>query len=240
MSPARDVVLGDAVNWLRDLAEAGAYGAVVFSPPDPDTMGMEVPDWKVWFAEATLAALDATGRKYPLVLSVADRKAGGRWIPKDALVVQAAWETGWADVLWHKIVLRRKVGHVNIWRPGYDHLLAVGGPGCRPGKATPDVIERGPALWFRGIGLNVATVTVRFIMETAPGARVLNPFCGMGTMLAVANDYGLDAAGCDNDPGMAEASRTAVSPREPYRPGDASRASVEAMAHNARAQEEEQ
>lgn len=178
----------DAFDWLP--ANAGT-GAVVAVLPDAAEVNMAVDAWTEWFRVAAAACFAAsTG---PTVFLQTDRKVGGRWIDKAALIADVAN----VPLLWHRIVLRRGVGATDIHRPTYSHLVAYG-PG-RPGRPAPDVIDGGKRLWRDGIGVAAA----RFIADYLHAAgvpHVLNPFAGHGTILAAAAAAGMDATGCELDP----------------------------------------
>ena len=58
--------------------------------------------------------------------------------------------------------------------------------------AAPDVFDRGEMLWPRGIGLDAAYMGLTFLREVAQVRHVLDPFCGVGTVLAMANALGMD------------------------------------------------
>ena len=47
-------------------------------------------------------------------------------------------------------------------------------------------------LWPRGIGLDAAYMGLTFLREVAQVRHVLDPFCGVGTVLAMANAMGMD------------------------------------------------
>jgi hypothetical protein len=203
----REVLQGDAVEWMR---RHGGEGSVITSPPDAEPMGMTLEEWLPWFRFAVKACLWTAGDAHPAIFYMSDRKREGRLLSKGAEVMFVARSVR-MEVLWHKIVLRKPVGAVNLHRPGWDHLIAVGGKGCRPGAASPDVMERGPALWMRGFGINPARVAVDLAM--IHGGPVIAPFCGRGTILAVAEDAGLDSVGIDTDPECVEYARTAGVPK---------------------------
>ncbi|HWA72435.1 MAG TPA: DNA methyltransferase [Polyangiaceae bacterium] len=47
------------------------------------------------------------------------------------------------------------------------------------------------------MGVSACQLACRFLIEETPTRRVVDPFCGHGTVLAVANAMGLDALGVD-------------------------------------------
>jgi 2-polyprenyl-3-methyl-5-hydroxy-6-metoxy-1,4-benzoquinol methylase len=131
-----------------------------------------------------------------------DRKANGVLYSKIMFLFDAAT---WArkNILWHKIVLSQKLQTVSLFRPGFSHLVAFGS-NCKSGRATPDVFYGGEKIYENGIGLNAA----RRAIEFASKWPVVDPFCGRGTIVAVASLMGLDATGIDIDPKQIEAAQT--------------------------------
>jgi hypothetical protein len=84
-------------------------------------------------------------------------------------------------------------------RPGFTHLIAVSRAlQCPDALPIPDVIaDAGPQKWVRAMGVRAAAHAVRFAREQARARIVFDPFCGVGTVLAVANALGLDALGVE-------------------------------------------
>ena len=72
--------------------------------------------------------------------------------------------------------------------------------GARKGPVE-GVNAGGHMSWSHAIGEDACAMAVEYCAEhvSAGGERaaVLNPFCGQGSVLAVANGYGLDAVGMD-------------------------------------------
>jgi hypothetical protein len=66
------------------------------------------------------------------------------------------------------------------------------------GKATADVLpDAGEVTWTRGMGVQACLAACRFILEHTATRTVVDPFCGHGTVLAVANALGMDAVGVE-------------------------------------------
>jgi tRNA G10 N-methylase Trm11 len=64
--------------------------------------------------------------------------------------------------------------------------------------SIPDVIaDPGRQPWVRAMGIRAAAHAVRFARDHAGASTILDPFCGVGTVLAVANALGLAASGVD-------------------------------------------
>lgn len=193
-------VCADALPWL---AAHPGVGAVVTSLPDADEVGLPLAAWSAWFERAATACVAATAPDAPAIFYQTDRKADGRTVSKAALVLRAAEGAG-ARLLWHKIVLRREPGAVDLHRPGFTHLLAVSRRG-RPGAATPDVLARGRMLYPNAMGLAAAICAVQFAARSS--RTVCDPFCGRGTVPAVAAALGLRAIGVDIDPAQIAAAQ---------------------------------
>jgi hypothetical protein len=75
-------------------------------------------------------------------------------------------------------------------------------------KSTPDVLpDLGEKTWQRGMGLEACMLAAKFIAEQTTTTTVVNPFCGEGSMLAVANAYNLSAIGIERSPKRAAKAR---------------------------------
>lgn len=205
IKPQRTVICADAVDWCEKHPE---HGPVVTSPPDANEVGMDIEEWAPWFNAAVLECLTVTGEKYPAVFYVTDRRHTGQIFSKSDVVFAAAGEAGY-QVLWHKIALRRQPNKLDLYRPTYTHLIAVGPAGTRGGKATPDVFDRGDVLYPNGMGRRAAAVAVEFVGKYAKGVPIVNPYCGRGTVLAAAEAFGYDSVGIDIDPEQCEAASEA-------------------------------
>jgi hypothetical protein len=204
--PLRTVHHGDGLAWLEEARRAGGGvvpgASIVTSLPDvselPDLSRAAEDGWERWFVEAAAACCAAIEDDALAVFFQSDVKHGGRWIDKGALVSRAAREAGLRPVF-HRIVLRVPAGTVTHGRAGYSHLLAFSRAATldlsRPG---PDVLpEAGPTTWTRGMGLHACRAACEAVIALTPTRVVLDPFCGHGTVLAVANELGLDAIGVE-------------------------------------------
>jgi tRNA G10 N-methylase Trm11 len=66
--------------------------------------------------------------------------------------------------------------------------------------------------WARAMGREACDAVARFLLEQTTCRTVVDPFCGLGTMLAVANLHGLDAVGVERSTRRAERARALVLP----------------------------
>ena len=195
--PSREVHCVDAIDWMRSrgpLAEACA----VTSLPDVSEVSLALPVWRGWFLEAVKLVVNSVPPDSGSLFFQSDIKRDGVWIDKGALVIRAAEDVG-AHVLFHKIICRRPPGMLTMGRPGYTHLIAVSRAAkCPDVLPIPDVVvDAGRQAWVRAMGIRAAAHAVRFARDHLRAKTIFDPFCGVGTVLAVANTLGLDAIGLE-------------------------------------------
>ncbi len=196
--PQRRVICADALEWLAT-GEPLVGAAVVTSLPDVcEFNGLSLERWQSWFMGAAKAIFDALPPGSPAIFYQTDIKVDGVWIDK-AYLCQRAAEAAGVSLLWHKIVCRKAPGVVTYGRPAYAHLLAFArGLGDDPARSVADVLADGGWMaWRRAIGVDAARLACRYVVRMTPLRRIVDPFCGQGTILAVANELGLDAIGVD-------------------------------------------
>lgn len=205
--PGREIHHAEALAWLAARGPQPGL-AVVTSLPDVSEVRLPLPDWRTWFLRAVTACVDAVEPAGVAVFFQSDIKREGSWIDKGALVVRAAEDAG-ARVLFHKIICRRPPGLPTFGRPGFTHLIAVSRTfRCPDELPIPDVIvDPGRAPWVRAMGIRAAAHAVRFVRDQAQAQVVLDPFCGVGTIPAVANALGLSAIGVELSRKRAEQAR---------------------------------
>lgn len=195
---SRVVHCGDGVAWL-EAATLGPEHAIVTSLPDvSEVPSMDLPTWRAWFVATAELACRAVADDAVTVFYQTDIKRDGRWIDKGYLVQQAAERAG-SHLLWHHVVCRAAPGTITFGRPAYSHLLAFSrGLRLDPGRSQADVLpDPGAMPWVRAMGADACHAVARFLSRQTACRVVVDPFCGLGTMLAVANAHGLDAVGVE-------------------------------------------
>ncbi len=204
----REVHQADALEWL-DAHPLEPRHAVVTSLPDSS----EVPrlgfdGWRQWFIDTSARLCRAVSDESVAIFFQTDVKLFGRWVDKGHLVHLGADAAGSA-LLWHKVVCRAPPGTTTFGRPAYAHLLCFSrGLKLEKGQSSPDVLERlGEMTWARAMGVEACVAACRFVLERTRCRTVVDPFCGLGTALAVANAMGLDALGVELSPKRAERAR---------------------------------
>ncbi len=202
------MVCGDGVEHLRR-GQFPADQAVVTSLPDASELpALGFEGWRDWFVETAALACAAVAGEAVTIFFQTDVKRDGRWIDKAHLVLAGADRAG-AHLLWHKVVCRAPPGITTFGRPAYAHLLCLSrGLRLPPGRSSPDVLPRlGEMTWARAMGREPCEAVARFLLSDTGCRTVVDPFCGVGTMLAVANAHGLDAVGVELSPKRAERAR---------------------------------
>ncbi len=205
--PRREVVCTDAIPWLRERGRIAGACAVT-SLPDVSETGLTLPAWRHWFLDTVQLVVNAVPDESAAVFFQSDIKRDGAWIDKGGLVVRAAEDAG-ARVLFHKIICRRQPGLLTLGRPGFTHLIAVSRAlRCPDALPIPDVVtDPGRQPWVRAMGIRAAAHAVRFARDQVRASLGLDPFCGVGTVLAVANALGLDALGVERSTKRCEQAR---------------------------------
>jgi DNA methylase len=195
--PVRTIVQADAFEWMAANA-ADPAASVITSLPDVSELPLDFDAWRSWFIDAARRVIRWTPPSGVAIFYQSDIRHRGEWVDKGYLVMRAAEEEQ-APVLWHKIVCRHPPGTISLGRPTYSHMICVmRGPRAAMRRPGPDVLpEAGFAPWSRAMGVAACRVACRFLCEETASRIVVDPFCGRGTVLAVANTMGLDAIGID-------------------------------------------
>lgn len=187
---------GDGVAYLRQSLPADH--AIITSLPDHSELpALGVEGWRQWFVDTVALACRAVADDAVAIFYQTDVKHDGRWIDKGHLVHAGADHAG-SHLLWHKIICRVPPDAITFGRPAYAHMLCVSrARRLSPGASTPDVIgSLGEMTWSRAMGTRACEAAVAFVASI--GARVVvDPFCGQGSVLAIANARGLDAVGVE-------------------------------------------
>jgi hypothetical protein len=209
MPPRREVHHAEALAWLHARGRLDGCSVVTSLPDVAEMAGMGLDVWTRWFVDAAGAVLAAVPDDGVAIFFQSDVKRAGRWIDKGALVQRAADVAG-VPLLFHKIVCRKPAGTVTHGRASYSHLVAFSrGVRPKPERATADVLPDGgfqPSA--KSMGVTACLDACRFVVRETPTRMIVDPFCGYGTVLAVANAIGIDAVGVDVSSRMARRART--------------------------------
>jgi hypothetical protein len=206
--PTRTVHQGDALAWLNEQGPLAGC-SVVTSLPDISELPALAPEaWQRWFEDAATLVMSRVPDEGVAVFFQSDIKRAGLWVDKGALVARAAERAG-TQLLFHKIVCRKPAGTTTFGRASYSHLLAFSrAVRPKPERATADVLpDTGFQPGTKAMGVAACVDACRLIKTETSTRTVVDPFCGYGTALAVANAMGLDAVGVDLSARMCQRAR---------------------------------
>jgi hypothetical protein len=178
-------------------------------PDSSEIRRLEFDGWRTWFVDTVALACRKLSDDGVAVFFQTDVKRQGVWIDK-AFLVQLGAERAGSALLWHKIVCRAPAGATTFGRPAYAHLLCFSRAlRLEPSQSTADVLPSlGSMTWPRAMGVEACAAVCRFLRAHTPCRTVVDPFCGIGTMLAVAESHGFDAIGVELSKKRAERART--------------------------------
>ena len=204
----RVVHCGDAIRWLSAQGPLSGASLITSLPDVSELAGHTLASWKEWFLSAAELVLTRTPPEGVSIFFQTDVKKDGSWIDKGYLVSKAAERVG-ARTLWHKVVCRAAAGSITFGRPAYSHMLCFStGLKLDLARASPDVLpEAGEMTWTRAMGVKACVAACRFVLGSTSTRTVVDPFCGKGTVLAVANALGLNAVGVELSKKRARAAR---------------------------------
>ena len=198
MPPSRAVHQGDALPWLRERARLAGASVITSLPDASELPALGFEGWRRWFEEAAALTMACVPDEGVAIFFQSDVRQAGLWVDKGAMVSRAAERAG-LGLLFHKIVCRKPPGTLTYGRASYSHLLGFART-LRPSlrRTTPDVLtDGGFQPGAKSMGVLACVDACRFILAETSTRTVVDPFCGHGTVLAVANALGLDAVGVD-------------------------------------------
>jgi hypothetical protein len=195
-TPSRVVHHGDAIEFLRRGALPADH-SIVTSLPDISEVP-KLPAWEPWFVDAVTLCCQQLADDAVAIFYQTDIKRDGIWIDKGTMVQRGAAAAG-SSLLWHKIVCRAPPGITTFGRPAYGHLLCFSRRlRLLPGASSADVLPAmGHMPWVRAMGTAACEAAATFLQRHTACKTVVDPFCGVGTMLAVANSVGLNSVGVE-------------------------------------------
>lgn len=207
---ARVVHHGDGIAFLERGRLPDDHAIVTSLPDHGELPELGVDGWRRWFVNTVALACRAVGDEAVAIFYQTDVKHDGRWIDKGHLVMRGADDAG-SHALWHKIVCRVPPGAITFGRPAYAHLICVSrARRLSPGASTADVLPSlGTMTWSRAMGAAACEVAATFVASTGAHA-IVDPFCGLGSILAAANAHGLDAIGVERSRRRAARARRAA------------------------------
>ncbi len=208
LMPSRTVHCADALAWLQEQPSFAGCSFITSLPDVSELGGMALEAWRNWFFAAASLVMSRLPEDGLAIFYQSDIREGGVWVDKGFLCSRAAAELG-LETLFHKIVCRKPAGTITFGRPAYSHLLGFARAArLDMSRGAPDVLpEAGDATWTRGMGAEACRLACRLVLDHTPTRTIVDPFCGHGTVLAVANAMGLDAVGVELNKKRAQRAR---------------------------------
>ena len=208
-APNRVVHQGDGLAWLRSNSLGPEHAIVTSLPDSSEVPRLGFDGWRSWFVETAELVCRSVADEAVAIFFQTDVKLEGRWVDKGFLVALGA-ERAASHLLWHKVVCRAPAGTTTFGRPAYAHLMCFSKSlRLTAAQSSADVIpELGEMPWARAMGTRACAEACRFLLKHTQCRSVVDPFCGMGTLLAVANQTGLDAIGIELSPKRARRAQT--------------------------------
>ena len=194
----RTVHQGDGVAWLAAQSFTTDHAIITSLPDVSEIPALGFDAWRAWFISTVALACRQLTDDAVAIFYQTDIKRDGRWVDKSFLV-QLGAEAAGSTLLWHKLVCRVAPGITTFGRPAYAHLLCFSKKLRLPhGHATPDVLPNlGEMTWSRAMGTSACTAAAKFVLAETKCRTVVDPFCGVGTMLAIANSHGMASVGVE-------------------------------------------
>jgi hypothetical protein len=207
------IVQAEALAWLA-ANPAAAGSSVVTSLPDVSELGFDGS--RNWFADAARAVIRWLPSDGVAIFYQSDIRREGVWIDKSYLVMRAA-EQERASLVWHKIVCRRPPGTIALGRPSYSHMLCFAlDPIKTTARSGPDVLsDAGATSWSRGMGTAACQLACSYLQRETATRIVVDPFCGRGSVLAVASALGFEVIGVDLSAKRCRAARSLIAQAVP-------------------------
>lgn len=192
------IIQGDGLAWMRTCpAEPGT--SVITSLPDMSELPQLSSDaWRAWFIDAARAVLSWVPASDMAIFYQSDVLHERAWVSKSYLVMQAA-EAEAAQLVWHKIVCRRPAGTSSWGRASYSHMLCfTRGEVPAVAAASPHVLpDAGATSWARGMGVAACELACNYLRKHTATRRIVDPFCGRGSVLAVAQALDFEVIGIE-------------------------------------------
>lgn len=204
----RIVFCEDAIVWLNSFRPNETTSFITSLPDFSEFPSYSLYDWQLWFMKTAGLIIEKTSPDGVSIFFQSDIKHEGEWIDKAFLIQKAAQESG-TRLLWHKIFCRVPPGKITFGRPAYSHLLCFSKMlKADLSRSTPDVFDdSGEKAWERGMLFEACVESVKFVAKETQSNLIINPFCGYGSALAMANYFGLRSIGIERSPKRAQRAR---------------------------------
>ena len=198
LAPSREVHHADALVWLAEQGRLQGASVVTSLPDISEVPHLGFEGWLRWFEDTAALTMNSVSDEGVVIFYQSDVRHAGLWVDKGFLVSKAA-QTAGMGTLFHRIVCRKPPGTETFGRATYTHLLGFG-RAWKPirHQACADVLpDAGFKPSTKSMGVTACVEACRFVLSQTTTRTIVDPFCGYGTVLAVANALGLNAVGVD-------------------------------------------
>jgi len=188
----REVYCADANIWLTENCN---NKIIITSLPDMDEVNLNYNDWINWISITCNNLIKSLSTDGIIFFYQTDRKYKGILIDKKSLISNIFISNRFNNIF-SKIILKQNPNTINLFRPTYTNLFAFSKK-ITSGKSTPDVIYCGKMLYKNAMGFNAVECCINFLKAKNIHAPVIDPFCGMGSVLKISNELGYNSIGID-------------------------------------------
>jgi len=185
------IINDDVNNWIT---KQNSINCLVTSMPDKEETDLNHSEWNKWFKDIAFRLMNIT--ETYAVFYQTDRKYNGKLIPKDKLLYEAAQMAN-MDLIYHKIVLKVNVDKVNLYRPGYSHILFFSKDKRTTQPVTPDVFHNGKMYYKNSIGENALNCIYNILDKYDDIDTITDSFCGKGSILCAAKERNYNYVGVE-------------------------------------------
>ena len=208
MNAQRVIHQAEAIAWLKARGTLAGASVVTSLPDVSELPQLGFDGWCRWFEDAANAVMHSVPSEGVAIFFQSDIRHAGHWVDKGAMVERGAERAG-GHLLFHRIVCRHPPGTMSAGRATYSHLLGFASVRRAPsGRPSADVIpDAGFTPGKKAMGLKACLEACRFVLQETSTRTIVDPFCGWGTVLAVANALGMNAEGVDLSPRMCRRAR---------------------------------
>jgi ribosomal protein L11 methylase PrmA len=199
----RQVFAADSFKWLPSyLHSHKKFKAIITSLPDLSELSphMTQSQYNSWLSDACHLLQDSLDPNGCIIFYQTNRKHKGILIDKEFVITSHFLENGFNKVF-QKIVLRKEPGMLDMYRPTFSKLFCFS-RNLKSGNVSRDVLpaDTYQVLTKNGMSIQACQDAVDYIKKKmGSSVTILDPFCGVGTVLAVANANGMRAIGVDID-----------------------------------------
>jgi hypothetical protein len=215
-----NIICDDSLKWLSRQNDR-SIANVLTGLPDMNEVNMELPQYLEFFRTiADLIFKKLSDYGYAIFIQT-DRKFDGQTIDKSYHLTDVAYKNE-IKLVWHKIVLQRDVGKIDLHRPTYSHVLCYTRNG-KPGAAFQDVFPVSDKLYENATPQNACYRSAEYLYTVSKsrgsgikdgnetGGDVIDPFVGRGTAGVACLRAGLTFIGIDIDEEQCQRSRDLLS-----------------------------